>query len=243
MIFKFETFHRMKNGLKMLFLFSAISFMLGCNSQPTAKGHLTKKERSITDSLKIDSSVVLLLRQYTDSAIQPFHYSLSRQINPDGSEIELDPVYLQGVVFNETADRTEILLKNFWKKFYVKGYTLFKLDQNFGINNKPDVMGLAKTTDKYEILKGVRTDGINYDIDNDSLLKIIKVFDDKYALDLIGASGDYCEFIINKKPRNWLTLAKEAYKVCPDIVEQGANTVEALADEMKRTGRLYFWWD
>jgi hypothetical protein len=38
-----------------------------------------------------------------------------------------------------------------------------------------------------------------------------------------------------------LTLAKEAYKVCPDIVEQGANTVEALATEMKRTGRLYFW--
>jgi hypothetical protein len=113
----------------------------------------------------------------------------------------LDPVYLQGVVFNESADRTEMLLHNLWKKFYNKGYTLFKIDQNFNINHKPDVMGIAKTKDKYEILKGVRTGGINYDIDNDSLLKIIKVFDDKYALDLIGASGDYCEFIINKKPQ------------------------------------------
>jgi hypothetical protein len=72
----------MNNGLKILSLFATISFMMGCNSQPTSKARLTKTERSISDSLKIDSSVVLLLRQYTDSAIEPFHYSLSRQINP-----------------------------------------------------------------------------------------------------------------------------------------------------------------
>jgi hypothetical protein len=26
-------------------------------------------------------------------------------------------------------------------------------------------------------------------------------------------------------------------------VEQGTGSVEALADEMKKTKRLYFWWD
>jgi hypothetical protein len=43
--------------------------------------------------------------------------------------------------------------------------------------------------------------------------------------------------------KDWMILAKEAYKVCPDIVDQGTRTVAKLAQEMKRTKRLYFWWD
>ena len=92
-------------------------------------------------------------------------------------------------------------------------------------------------------MERVQTDGINYNIDNDSLLDLIRVFDKKYALQLTGAGGDWCEFSIDHPPTDWMTLAKEAYKVCPDIVDQGTGTVEKLADEMKRTKRLYFWWD
>jgi hypothetical protein len=92
-------------------------------------------------------------------------------------------------------------------------------------------------------LKQVETDGINYDITNDSLIKIVKKFDEKYSLELIGASGDWCDFYVNSEPKDWNEFAKEVYKVCPDVVDQGAGTVEALADEMKKTKRLYFWWD
>jgi len=123
------------------------------------------------------------------------------------------------------------------------GYSIFVLERNFNIKGQPDVVGVLKTPDKYKVLQQIRTDGTNYNIDNDSLLRIIKWFDEKYALDLVGASGDWCEFIIRKPPTDWLTFAKEVYKVCPDVVDQGTNTVEALADEMKRTKRLYFWWD
>ena len=93
------------------------------------------------------------------------------------------------------------------------------------------------------MLKQIATDGINWDITNDSLISIIKTFDKKYSLELIGASGDWCEFIIHKEPKSWTRFAKEVYKVCPDVVDQGAGTVQALADEMQRTKRLYFWWD
>jgi hypothetical protein len=104
-------------------------------------------------------------------------------------------------------------------------------------------MAILNTTDKFEILRQIKTDGINYDIDNDSLVKLIRIFDDKYSLDLIGAGGDWCQFTIQKKPDDWMKIAKEAYAVCPDIVDQGTGTVEELANEMKRTNRLYFWWD
>lgn len=87
------------------------------------------------------------------------------------------------------------------------------------------------------------TDGINHDITNDSLITLVKNFDKKYSLELIAASGDWCEFIIHNEPESWMQMANEVYKVCPDVVDQGTDTVQALADELKKTKRLYFWWD
>ncbi|MBZ4189615.1 DUF4253 domain-containing protein [Niabella beijingensis] len=104
-------------------------------------------------------------------------------------------------------------------------------------------MGIVKGTDQYQLLKQMQTDGINYDITNDSLLAIIKGLDKKYQLELIGASGDYCEFIIHRPPVDWNQLAKEVYRVCPDVVDQGEGSVEALAKQLKQHRRLEFWWD
>jgi hypothetical protein len=42
-----------------------------------------------------------------------------------------------------------------------------------------------------------------------------------------------------KDPR---ALAKRMYKFCPDIVDQGVGTVDALAKELQKQ-KLYFWWD
>jgi len=36
---------------------------------------------------------------------------------------------------------------------------------------------------------------------------------------------------------------KELYDFCPDIVDQGTGTMEALKLEITRTRELYLWWD
>lgn len=230
--------------MKKTILLIIIVLAFGCRLHSSKeKSALTDKERHYCDSLQIDTSIISLLRQYTSSTVDPFHYSRSRELLSDGTEKELEPVYLQGLVFKETAQNTEIILEELSKSFKDKGYLLFILDRNFDISNKPDVMGILKMTDKYQVLTSIKTNGTNYDIDTDSLVNIIKFFDNKYSLDLIGAGGDWCEFKINKEPTDWLALAQEAYKFCPDIVDQGAGTVDALAEEMKKNKRLYFWWD
>jgi hypothetical protein len=40
-----------------------------------------------------------------------------------------------------------------------------------------------------------------------------------------------------------LAFAREVYQFCRDVVEQGTETVEKLAAEMKRSNRMYLWWD
>jgi hypothetical protein len=233
----------MKRKFQILLLSIIAILTQSCNSQSTATNYsLTENERIICDTLQFDTTIVQDIRVYNSNKIEPFHYSLSKIIRKD-TEIEADPIFLKGLVFQEQNSKSYDLIFALKDKFKAKGYTIFLLENNFNIDNKLDNIGILKTSGKYTVLKQIETDGINYDITNDSLISIIKTFDKKYSLELIGASGDWCEFIIHNEPKNWLQFAKEVYKVCPDVVDQGTGTVEALADEMKKTKRLYFWWD
>lgn len=228
--------------IKLIALFLISSFISSCQIDKSDNYSLTKSEKAISDSLNIDTTIIRDIRKYNKNKIEPFHYSLSK-IYADGVETEADPIFLKGLVFQETNDKSYDLVFKLKGSFKQKGYTIFLLENNFGLNKKLDNIAVLKTTDQYQVLKQIQTNGINYDIETDSLIKIIKQFDKKYSLELVGASGDWCEFIIHKPPTDWLALANEVYKICPDVVDQGAGDVEALAEELKRTKSLYFWWD
>jgi len=210
---------------------------------PTGNGYaLTKDEKNICDTLNIDTTIIKDIRAFNSNKIEPFHYSLSKIVTKD-TMIEADPIFLKGLVLSETNAKSYDLVFSLKDKFKKKGYSIFVLEDNFGLDGKLDNIAVLQTINKYTVLKQIATDGINYDITNDSLISIVKKFDAKYSLELIGASGDWCEFIIHNDPENWVQFAEEVYKVCPDVVDQGAGTVQDLAAEMKKTKRLYFWWD
>ena len=134
-------------------------------------------------------------------------------------------------------------MNNTLEQFKKKGYTIFMLENNNSVNDKPDRVGIFKTTDKYKILRDIKTSAFNYDIDNDSLIHIIERWDKDLDLELIGASGDYCEFLINKDPQNWRELAQQIYNICPDVVNQGTGYLVVYKNEMMKNKRLYLWWD
>jgi hypothetical protein len=191
------------------------------------------------DSLGINQALIAKLRSQGASPVEPFNDRIY------GSEIDprVDSNPLKGLVFKAMPDPCERILERNHDIFRDNGYALFILERHFGIGKKPDIMAVLATIDKFKILGTIGTNGLNYDIDNDSIINVIRELDRKYSLDLIGAGGDWCEFFITKPPDNWAELAGVAYAFCPDIVDQGTGTVEALEQELKRTKRLYFWWD
>jgi hypothetical protein len=220
-----------------------LTTITGCQNQTNNTDYkLTDREKHLCDSMQLDPAILPVIRQHTARPMEPFHYSLSKMYK-DGVKTELDPIHLNGLLFSETNARSYQLIFDLKDHLQKKGYTIFLVENNFNIGNELDNIAVLKTTDKYAVLEQVGTDGINYDITNDSLIKLIRKFDKKYELELIGASGDWCEFYVTNENQDWNTFAKEVYKVCPDVVDQGTGTVEALADEMKKTHRLYFWWD
>jgi hypothetical protein len=121
------------------------------------------------------------------------------------------------------------------------GYIVFRSEQNF--NRGPDRIAALHGSDQYDALRFMQTNGVNYDIDTDSVVALLKRWDRSHGLRLIGAGMDWVEMEILNPPAEMSALAAEVYAVCPDVVDQGAETVERLAEEMRRRRIIYLWWD
>lgn len=233
----------MNRFFKWLCAVLGITTVVACNNQaPATKTANPDKDLVLIDSMHFSHEVLSLIRKHNNSPLEPFHYSLSKILRND-TTIETEPTFLPGIVFTEENARSYNVVFQLKDDLKKMGYYIFMLENNFGIGTSADYIAVLQDTDMYSILKKVGTAGTNYGIENDSLIKVIEGFNTQCDLELIGASGDWCEFIIHRAPADWLKFAREVEKVCPDVVEQGTGSVEALAEEMKTSNRLYFWWD
>ena len=238
----------MNTLFRFLFFCIPVSFAFSCN-EPAAQEEkkerpyrLTADERKLCEQAGVDTSLILALRKYTRAGLNVFVPDPVWVTLEDGNVAEVSS-NLNGLYFEAGTREVNVIIDSLSSVFLEKGHTIYRCEENFGVNASKDKIAIVPTADKYKILKETGTDGINYDISNDSLLKIIRRFDEKYQLTLIGANFDWCEFTFAKEPMNWVEMAEECYAVCPDIVDQGTGSVQALAEELKRTRTLYFWWD
>ncbi|GMV93679.1 MAG: hypothetical protein AMXMBFR82_34570 [Candidatus Hydrogenedentota bacterium] len=130
-----------------------------------------------------------------------------------------------------------------WHQAALKhGAFLFRVECHFGIGTQPDVIAVLPTTDQYEVIQAVGTDGVNFDVDNAEVIVWLRGMEEQNPFTLTGAGQDFLEGYFVTPPENAPALAKRMYDFCPDIVDQGTGTVEALAGELKH-GKLYLWWD
>jgi len=64
--------------------------------------------------------------------------------------------------------------------------------------------------------------------------------------ELVGLSHDVMNVRVQRRPRTReaaLELAREQYVYCSDIVDQGVQTLSALAAVLMESDWWYFWWD
>jgi hypothetical protein len=68
----------------------------------------------------------------------------------------------------------------------------------------------------------------------------------KYGSEVASFTGDIKQCIVSNPPRDRnaaMLLAREPYRYCYDIVDQGTGTIAALAASLINAGTWYFWWD
>jgi hypothetical protein len=64
--------------------------------------------------------------------------------------------------------------------------------------------------------------------------------------ELVGINGDSMNLRVSKRPDTRdeaLALAREMYRYCPDIVDQGVGTLSGLAAVLMVSDWWFFWWD
>jgi hypothetical protein len=147
-----------------------------------------------------------------------------------------------GVSFDVPRKKIEAMLRQAHTNFLARGCYLFRYDQNFGIAGQPDKVGLLPTTDKYAVMAALDTNGDNYDIGTAGVIAWMKEMEQEQPYVLTGIGFDYMEGYFTGPVKDPDALAKRMYEFCPDIVDQGVETVGKLARELRK-GSLYFWWD
>jgi hypothetical protein len=160
-----------------------------------------------------------------------------------GTDSVGDSRVTEGFAVNVPSERAERLVDATQSRFLERGFYVFRAEQHFGIGDRADRVALFPRGDAYEVLKLMGTNGWNYGVGPDSVIAWLRTLESDHPFVLTGIGFDWVEGHFRSAVRDADALARRFYAFCPDVVEQGTGTVEALAREFIESQRLYCWWD
>lgn len=212
----------------LLALTALLTGLNACSQEPRA---LTTAEQELLREVGFDEPTVMASIASVGGPVQRL-MGLS-----DGGEAVPAP----GVTVELSENRVSRELARLRAELGPLGFGVYQAEQSFGF--EPDRLAIVSGTDPYGFLRIVRIDGINYDLEHEAVVAKLREWDGRYGLDYLGAGLDWVNARFRTPPSDMAAFAQEVYAFCPDVVDQGTETVERLADEMRRSGTLYCWWD
>ncbi|MDJ0648137.1 MAG: DUF4253 domain-containing protein [Xenococcaceae cyanobacterium MO_188.B19] len=102
---------------------------------------------------------------------------------------------------------------------------------------------ILPTTNKYEVIALHHTNGANYDVGTGYIIEWLKKLELKQPFILTCIAHDTLSGRFLTPIKNPEQLAQQMYDLCSDIVEQGCESVERLAEILQNEQSLFFWWD
>lgn len=199
---------------------------LGMTSPLDGQKTLTPAEAQLARDAGIEPAIALLLLGHGRD--------LRRLGSPDFGSFEPTPAPGLTVV----ADEEEALIAVHELREQVPpGHLVFRSGRRL------DHVAVLRADDPYAPLRVMSTNGANYGLYTDEVIARLREWDARYGVRITGAWGDWVEAGFVRPPPDMLAFAREVYDFCPDVVDQGTETVEALAEEMRRSSTVFLWWD
>lgn len=108
----------------------------------------------------------------------------------------------------------------------------------------PAQLAAFPTRERAQVIAAMQTNGANYDLGPGDVLAFLEALEQEhpFVLTTIGHDVLAGRFLRPPGKKAARALAARMYEVCPDIVDQGCESVDELARELGQ-GRLYLWWD
>ena len=106
-------------------------------------------------------------------------------------------------------------------------------------------LGLVAVTRPADVPGALGWSGaINHTNDTGLLCAVLRSWEERYDALLVGLGFDTMYLGVRRRPHGEQarTAARELYAFCPDIVDQGVETIEALAQQIESSPVWPFWW-
>lgn len=127
----------------------------------------------------------------------------------------------------------------------------------------PDhLLGVVRASDPLEVVRLVATNGTNYDVMPEDVVRKFVEWRQGCRYQIVGAGFDWASLRFETLPENLSAFAEEIYDFCPDVLDQGIvvpladdmdiedieeafdeQTTDDLARYLEREKRLFLWWD
>ncbi len=192
---------------------------------------LSTYAETVARIIKFDRQVLIMMKEESGGSIH-------RLIGYDDNAFQ---IIVDGIFVPVPEDRTERVLASLRKKLNPLHYMAFVVEMNTSI--KTDKIGVLKSTDQYDIVRVMHTEGREQGISNEDVIERLKDWEKGSPFEIIGADHDWVEIEFKTLPKDLKAFVEEVYDFCPDSVDQGPGTTAALAKEILRTKRLFLWWD
>jgi hypothetical protein len=231
----------MISTLKFVVIISMLLSLIACEKGIQKKEvTLDESETALAETLGFDKEILLEVKSYADAPLSQLKTVFSEYL-PETKKIKKTVTKHSGIIFSTDQKKAREIILLLKESLKAKGYRIFLSEMHFGYS--PDQVAIIKSNDQFDILRVKQTDAANFGLDNNAVITHLKKWHELYPFEIIGADLDWVEAEFIQQPKDMLQFAKEVYKFCPDVVDQGTETVERLAQEMKRTNTLYLWWD
>lgn len=120
-------------------------------------------------------------------------------------------------------------------------------EDDFDLAGKPGWIGLVTAAAGYLVPGLLAWSGAeDAGLEPADHVAILKRWHDLYGAELAGLGLDVMELWVPYPPAGQaaaLAAAEEQYWYCPDVVDQGVETLDALAAVQVPSRRWFFWWD
>lgn len=89
---------------------------------------------------------------------------------------------------------------------------------------------------KFEQIRQLQTNGINYDLDTEDIVEKLEQWDTLYGIELSNIEQDSVTVKFDSLPDDFGELAGEIYEFCPDVIDQHFGCMDEMVEMMGSEG-------
>lgn len=143
--------------------------------------------------------------------------------------------------FSVRTKNSDELIASYRSGLRVRGHLIFKSHQGYG--SLPDIVTIVRGNNSYDLLKLQSTEAVNYSLDTNAIIAWLKSQQKSGSFVITGAGPEWVEAKFIRQPDDMRGFAKKIHAFAPDVREYGSQTVDKLAERMKKTNGFFLIWD